>query len=326
VASHVAELARACGGRATIVDPARGKTRLLLEVRRARAVHVHVCGHNRGSFSLLGVCLAAARGPVIVTLHSGLAPVWLATLGPLARSGVRFLLGRCAAVVCVSSALADRVHTIGTRRAPVLVAPAFLGAPSPRTWRRKLPADGRPLVAAAVAPGIEYGADLLVAAFSRLQCRLALGVAQEAALRPLGERPRLIVFGPGSKAVAAQVDGAIGLGELAHDEALGVIARCDVFVRPTRADGDALSVREALALGRRVVASDAAARPPGVITYPTDDPAALAQAIDRALSTPASRVKVERGLDTLRTLYARLGVDVIQPEGGAERCAASPAE
>lgn len=40
-----------------------------------------------------------------------------------------------------------------------------------------------------------------------------------------------------------------------------------VYVRPTKTDGDSLSVREALALGAQVVASDCANRPEGTIIY-----------------------------------------------------------
>ncbi len=43
----------------------------------------------------------------------------------------------------------------------------------------------------------------------------------------------------------------------------------DVMIRPTLTDGDALSVREALHVGKSVIASDAVSRPDGVITYRT---------------------------------------------------------
>jgi hypothetical protein len=44
-----------------------------------------------------------------------------------------------------------------------------------------------------------------------------------------------------------------------------------VYVRPTKTDGDSLSIREALALGARVVASDAVIRPDKVICYRHSD-------------------------------------------------------
>src|SRR5690606_30704721 len=74
----------------------------------------------------------------------------------------------------------------------------------------------------------------------------------------------LAVFGPGTRTpefardarethVAAHLE---DLGELDHDEVLGLLSRCDAFIRPTTHDGDAISVREALTLGVPCVASD----------------------------------------------------------------------
>jgi glycosyltransferase involved in cell wall biosynthesis len=50
-----------------------------------------------------------------------------------------------------------------------------------------------------------------------------------------------------------------------------VIAICDVFVRPTTTDGDAISVREALHAGVPTIASDAVKRPEGTILFRSRD-------------------------------------------------------
>ncbi len=47
--------------------------------------------------------------------------------------------------------------------------------------------------------------------------------------------------------------------------------RCDVYLRPSSTDGDAVSVREALALGTPVVASDAVARPSAAFLFKNRD-------------------------------------------------------
>ena len=57
------------------------------------------------------------------------------------------------------------------------------------------------------------------------------------------------------------------------------MAGCEVFVRPTLADGDSVSVREAIALGRVVVASDVGTRPPEARLVPAGDAAALANGL-----------------------------------------------
>lgn len=45
----------------------------------------------------------------------------------------------------------------------------------------------------------------------------------------------------------------------------------DIMLRPTLTDGDSLSVREALYLGKTVIASDVVARPEGVVLYKSGD-------------------------------------------------------
>ena len=46
-----------------------------------------------------------------------------------------------------------------------------------------------------------------------------------------------------------------------------VLNICDIFIRPTNTDGDALSVREALLLKKPVIASDVSIRPTGTILF-----------------------------------------------------------
>ncbi len=48
-----------------------------------------------------------------------------------------------------------------------------------------------------------------------------------------------------------------------------LVEAADVMIRPTLTDGDALSVREALYVGKPVIASDAVSRPDGAVTYRT---------------------------------------------------------
>lgn len=50
-----------------------------------------------------------------------------------------------------------------------------------------------------------------------------------------------------------------------------LIERSDIVIRPSNADGDALTVREALYLGKMVLASDVVERPPGTVIFKTRD-------------------------------------------------------
>jgi glycosyltransferase involved in cell wall biosynthesis len=317
IAAHVAALARALGALgigASVVDT-RSRLRFASALGRAGLardrIHVHVCGHNRRSYGVLAACLAASPArPALVTLHSGLVPRFLGELTRGARGTIAELLGRAGSVIAVSDAVAEAVEALGVPR-PVVATP-FIGhglrpgRPPIRVAAAR--AAGQTVLAAAVAPGPEYGAPLLVAAFAKL-----------AALLP---EACLAVFGPGgadrdvARALAARGlgDRVLALGELQPVAALGALAACDALLRPTSVDGDAVTVREARALGRRVVASDAAPRPPGTTLFPSGDADALVAATRAALRAPSPPACTEDGLATLLRLYQLAGV----------ACAASP--
>jgi len=65
-----------------------------------------------------------------------------------------------------------------------------------------------------------------------------------------------------------------------------IMGRSDVFVRTPHVEGDSISVREALAVGLPVVASDAGLRPPGVVLYRPADASDLARKVEQALGSP----------------------------------------
>jgi glycogen synthase len=98
-------------------------------------------------------------------------------------------------------------------------------------------------------------------------------------------------------------------GDLPHHHCLSVLARSDLYVRPTRADGDSISVREALHLGLPVVASAVGVRPPGVYLFEPGDSAALAHSIQTALAAPKQdrpRVTLHSERDRLLEIYRSL--------------------
>jgi len=143
-----------------------------------------------------------------------------------------------------------------------------------------------------------YGARTLLAALPALVAR----------------HPRLMLalFGP------ARAEGLAGLarsygvdarvrffGELGHEQALAVIAASDLFVRPTLADGDALSLREALALGRRVVATEVGVRPQGAQLVRAGDALDLVRGIEEALERPAPTGSAASGAPEILAAYAR---------------------
>ena len=72
---------------------------------------------------------------------------------------------------------------------------------------------------------------------------------------------------------------------------LAVIARADLLLRTTVYDGDAISVREGLAIGTRVLATDNGMRPDGVFLFHPLTPAALSIAVASALAAPTTKAR-----------------------------------
>jgi glycosyltransferase involved in cell wall biosynthesis len=317
VATHCRELARAltaAGMHAELLDPRRvgpdgrdGRPRLLgrlaLAHLRRELIHVHTNGHNRGSWTLAALCAAGHLGPSLLTLHSGLAPDYIRAH---ARA-CRFIAARYWRIVAVNAEIAGALVDAGLDPSRIVIEAAF----TPSSLAFRLPPPGlaqirrahRLLIACALAPGPEYGAAVVLDAFTLVRAR-----------RP---DAGLVVYGPGTRApalaAAARARGLHGavhhLGELERHRALAVVAAADLFVRPTLADGDAISVREAIALGRPVVASAVGARPPEAALFPAGDAGACAEQIFQSLSKhlPENAHRVDC-LPTLLGLYARVGV------------------
>jgi glycogen synthase len=342
VAVHVEVLQRAVrarGGTCDVLDIGKGQlpadgvvpaggyasftAALVRYALRGFRIHVHTSGANPKSWMLAATCAAAgrlARVPPIVTFHSGLGPAWLAADPTRAR--IACAVGNSfGIVVAVSAGIRASLISCGVSRERIEVVPAFSSsflAPgeAPSTFE-SLRAEASPLYCAMLAEGAVYGAEPLLRAFAHVhaantRARLALygpGTAQ------LGETVRRLC-GPASAAVKL-------FGELHRPQALALIAGCDVFVRPTLADGDSVSVREAVALGRAVVATSVGARPREALLVAPGNSDELAHALASAGERPSLRIAGVAGDDSI----ARL-IDLYEARfAGAEQAplAAKPA-
>jgi glycosyltransferase involved in cell wall biosynthesis len=313
VATHCTELRCALQAQplsVSLLDPRRargGRQRLIAALTAARLggalVHLHTNGHNRGSWALAALVGLTQAAPRLLTLHSGLAPDFVRAH----KKQTRLLCNRFTKVIAVNAAIADALLAVGVAPERLLVCPAF--TPAALAFRLAPPGLAqlrrahRLLLACALAPGPEYGALIMLDAFRLVRAR-----APEVGL---------VLLGPGTQhpslAAAVHARGLGGavhhLGELPRAQALAVLAAADIFVRPSLADGDALSVREALALGCRVVASDVGARPLGVLTFAAGDAAAGAEQIFRAIANRfPEQVSSVDCLPPLLALYRQLGV------------------
>ncbi|NVJ24388.1 MULTISPECIES: glycosyltransferase family 4 protein [Myxococcus] len=268
-------------------------------------VHVHTSGNNPKAWLLAAAVgsLPGARAPRFITLHSGLLPDYLAA-APSRRAFARVALAGYSRIIAVSAAVRDALVSCGISEERVLVHPAFCASqvqagPVPVRVEAAR-ARRRPLVVMAHHPSPVYGRKLAFRAVRQLlESRPGVGLA---------------LFGPGTDSEDfirdARELGVAGslepLGELEHPAALGLIARSDVFLRPTTHDGDSISVREALALGVPCVASDVCERPEGTRLFHAGDAASLAAGIRDAVEAGPARVASPDVGPVLMDLYAAL--------------------
>ncbi len=329
---HVAGLARALRERGVDVSvldvgegdhrepgvrPVRGAVRYAAALAAAaaerRLLHVHTNGANRKSWL---VAFAGGRArrlrapPGVLTIHSGLCPAYLAA-DLRRRALARAACAGYGRIVAVSDEIAAALRFAGVAQERLSVvspfSPALVGPRETPPGLAAFRGTHAPLFGAALARGAVYGADVLLPAFDAVRARLPLA--------------GLVLFGPDSARAAVAREGVLALGEVPHAAALAAIEAADVFVRATRADGDALSVREALALGRTVVATDAGHRPAGCLLVPRSDPSALAARMLEAASAPAAPATRPGGpdpFDALAAIYAALAASRPLPDGGGD--------
>jgi glycosyltransferase involved in cell wall biosynthesis len=284
---------------------------------KARVVHCHEGWE--WSPALLLALIGGAR--VVVTVHSETTMDGLAEFPWLYRFAAGLLLrSRRARWIAVSAPIRSGLLRRGARADRVALAPAYLPIEASGEAPVALPAGLAAFAAAhhrlltvygwrvnTTSDGADlYGFDLAIEAVSRLlaagtDCGLVI-------LIPSGE--------PSERMSALRrviqergLGGNVCLWTRALADPTPLWSATDVYLRPTRSDGDAVSVREVLALGGTVVASDCCDRPVGTRLFASGDAGALAAAVLQAVSAPAAAPGADAGAgDTLRVIAESYGL------------------
>ena len=260
--------------------------RIMAAASRGWTIHFHTNGHNLKSWILTSLCgFAACFAPErILTLHSGMTPKYLEAVSPFRRFLARLVCAIYDRVICVSTGIRDAITHLGVDGAKTQISEAYLGVsisevpidPALEQWMH----SHAPILSTAIFFRPEYGFDVLLNAIRELHRRhplIGCVVMGDTEHRDTAMK----------QAQQAGVAENVWLaGDLGHDFCLNVMARSDVFVRPTLEDGDSVSVREAIALGVPVVASAVGARPAEAILFSAGDVSALARKLQSALDLP----------------------------------------
>lgn len=242
------------------------------------SLSVHTNGENPKSWFIALACgLAAQLGPgATLTLHSGGVPEYLRLSPGWRRQVARFASLLYDRLICVSEEVADAVAGLGIGSDRISITPAYVpiqpqDVAVPQEIEHWMDRHW-PLITATMFFRPEYGFELLMRSMVKL--------------RQFHPEIGCLVMGAGdNRAEAEGVLAQLGLnrsvylaGDLHHDLCVALMSRSSAFVRPTFKDGDSISVREALALGLPVVASDVGFRPHGTILFKAGDVNGLVEA------------------------------------------------
>lgn len=257
---------------------------LLKHVWNDWSLDVHTNGHNPKSWFIALVCGIAGQlgSGGKLTLHSGLAPAYIRNSRFLKREIVGLTCALYDRLVCVSEEIADAVMALGVHKDKIEIAPAFLPMEPPDVAVpgeiQKWMASHSPLLSATMFFRPEYGFKVLVDALSRL--------------RAMHHSLGCLVMGTGEDRLQAEAllkeaglsDSVWLAGDLNHELCLTLMAKSSAFVRPTFRDGDSISVREALALGVPVIATNVGTRPDGTLLFEAGDVNGLVEQVSRVLA------------------------------------------
>jgi glycosyltransferase involved in cell wall biosynthesis len=264
----------------------------VIDAKRIDVLHLH--GYGATTF---GRMAARLRGlPVVLHEHANLTRTpWYQKVAD------RLLEPYTDIAIAVSQSTADFV--IGQRQLPAdMVRVVYLGAPFGEFSRVRLPAE---IEAARAEIGIRPG-DVVVGSITRLHDSKGNEYLVDAAARVVAARPsaRFFVFGEGPLRPALEAQAAaLGLGDrfvfagFTKDVAR-TLSAFDLSVFPSLWEGTPLTVFEALAAGRPIVATDA----DGLVDVLSDghdarivpkrDRAALADRIVELIDRPDERARL----------------------------------
>jgi glycosyltransferase involved in cell wall biosynthesis len=237
--------------------------------------------------------MGAVPGRTAVVLHSGSTRGQVDRMSPWLRRAVTAAMHAYDEVWAVNDEIREVLPAALRRRVRVLspFVPSAFVLSAPIGAAGGPPRDPHLLTVATNSGQHYYGADLAIDAVERARSRWpdarlwVLGYDRD------GEEMATL------RRRAADLDWVDVSFNLSPDEVTGALRRSGVFLRPTSWDGDSVIVREALACGARVVASDVAPRPADVELAPLDADELAAAVVDGGWVSDGSGLATETVLD-----------------------------
>lgn len=276
---------RACGGSFAIRAMRLG----IALIRSSPDIrHLHVSSFR--AFAILGHLLRPWTSNSVVlgiSIHSGSFPADYEASSPSRKRRLRKIIAGFDFVVAVNDEIAEIARQAGVPSKRVVTVPAFIPVQYEEDAGlanevRALNTGGKKIIVASGYGLPLYGYHILLEALKgQLECGRTLV-------------PIVCLYNTYDERYCNMIEkeikelGGMVFRDLRPDEFFTVLRHCDIFVRPTDRDGDAVSVREALWLGKAVVASDCVERPEGAILFRNLDTGHLRQVLAQSLESVAT--------------------------------------
>ena len=275
---------------------------------KTRVVHVHTSDPNE-LVKVLPVYVASLikKFKWVMTIHSGNVESTLGQIHGWKRCIIKLILSQVDRVICVNDTILKFISS-WTTPSKLKAIPAYSIHFSEHELTDQMEAflrNHNPVISCVGFFQPIYGFDLAIRAIESLAL--------------VYEKIGLVIMGDmnNSSDYVAMIqennlnDHILLCGNINHDTCLSVIRRSTLFLRPTMYDGDSISVREALALGIPVVASDTEFRPSGVTTFRKGDLHDMTEKLNALLGKPAKTVdQVDGDLTNLEAIK-RVYLDIL---------------
>ena len=296
---------------------ARNNKALLFYLAKQKRSLYHIHSSGVGSFRKVFAGVIASmlsRSKIILTLHSGSFPIEVRQKGIITKLSLQLIFRFIQHFICVNDLIRNEVISLGIPIRKSSVIPAFslicdLSREELPPYIQAFYQKHYPIIASmGYTYRSHYGFDLAIRAVT--------------ALRSTYPNIGLIIAGPQntgqyyetlrSKYDLINKPFILLAGEVGYPKNLLIIKESNLFLRPTDHDGDAVSIREALAFNIPVVASQTARRPNGISLFEVRDYEGMLDEMEKILNNKLGQnlsinesVDIEN-LDKVREIYDSL--------------------
>ncbi|KPK67026.1 hypothetical protein AMJ87_14050 [candidate division WOR_3 bacterium SM23_60] len=301
----------------------RGITKYLLmtlKLKRIEGKIIHIFSSSYGNFFANGLLLIAGkvnRRKTVISMMGGGFPSVVQKSSFAKRFLIRAIFRYADLITVCNEKIRESILSLGIKNYKLIHISNALPfdvnangavAPSLNNFLK----THRPFITSVAALSPAYGVPILIRAVAKLRRSFPnIGLL-------------LVVLTTSDKKTATEVRSLLRTGKLSDSILIKknvtslhtIIKKSDLFVRSTLADGDSMSVREALFLGVPVVASDTAFRPKDVVLFKKGDVDDLSDKMKRVIENRQSflpkyaSAEARENLQKIEAMYRKLTTSV----------------